>query len=743
VTTRSRFRRRAYLALGGLATVFVSVLIAHEGHAPLPTRGVQVDVAKGHLLLTPSARDSLDVATAEVDVRAVEDRIFAYATITQPWTHHGFATPRLPGRISNVCVIPGQTVRADDVVAEVQSLELDTLQQNLLTARTEVALNEKIVGELRSLAGVGSVAGQTLIDAEAKLAQSVNTLTLARTKWHALGLPEAALDALLKDGSPVPSLALPVRAPVGGTVIHAELTVGRVVESTDHVAEVVDLSSVWVKVGILEKDIYRVKLGTPIEVRLIAYPGEVFPTTVTAVAPYLDPVTHVAAVWAELKNPAGKEPKFIPGMAGQADVILSADRSRPTVPVSAVAREGVDRFVLVEEANAAGASEYRRKPVALGRRANGRVEILAGQVFPGDRVVIRGTLELGGYFVPGVLRLPPETEREIGLTVEPATASVIDDVLTLDGSIDLPPTDRASAASPLAGTITAVRTDRGQKANPGTVLAEVYSPDLLALQLDLVRTGLELQLEEGTLGRIKTLDAVARRRVWETESRVAALRSQSETLKRKMLTVGLSTSQIEDVVKTGRVVTSLPVRSPVGGTVVTFDKTLGQSVAANEVLFAIHSPARPRVQAFVSERDVDRVQVGQPVRVRFVANPGEVFVGRVSRGSGMFGTESRAQSVWVDLTGPLTTAVHAQLARVTVVTGSRPASVTVPVAAVSDGDGSAVVFVRRPDGVFERRAVVTGRADDRRVEIVRGLAVGEPVAVTGVAELATGFASLR
>jgi RND family efflux transporter MFP subunit len=731
------------LALGGLVTTFISVLLAHEGHAPLPTRGVQVDVAKGHLLLTPSARDSLDVATAEVEVRTVEDRIFAYATITQPWTHHGFATPRLPGRISKVFVIPGQTVRAEDVVAEVQSLELETLQQTLLTARTELALNEKIVGELRSLAGAGSVAGQTLIDAEARLAQSVNGLTLARTKWHALGLPTAALDVLLNDGSPLPGLALPVRVPVGGTVIHAELTVGRVVGSTDHVAEVVDLSTVWVKLGVLEKDLYRVKVGTPIEVRLTAYPGEAFPTAVTAVAPFLDPVTHVAAVWAELKNPAGKEPKFIPGMAGQADVILSADRPRPTVPVSAIAQQGIDRFVLVEEANAAGASEYRRKPVALGRRTGGRVEILAGQVFPGDRVVVRGTLELGGYFVPGVLRLAPETEREIGLVVQPATAGELDDVLTLDGSIDLPPTDRASAASPLAGTITAVRADRGRKANSGDVLAEVYSPELLSLQLDLLRTGLELQLEEGTLGRIKTLDAVARRRVWEAESRVAALRTQSETLKGKLTTVGLTAMQIEGVVKTGQVITSLPIRSPVGGTVVTFDKTLGQSVAANEVLFAIHNPAQPRVQAFVSERDADRLRVGQTARVRLVANPGEVFTGRVSRGGGMFGTESRAQTVWVDLTKPLAMAIHDQLARVTVVTGGRPASVTVPVSAVSDGDGSATVFVRKPDGVFERRTVETGRTDDRRVEIVRGLAVGELVAVAGVSELATGFASVR
>ncbi len=89
-------------------------------------------------------------------------------------------------------------------------------------------------------------------------------------------------------------------------------------------------------------------------------------------------------------------------MAGRAEVVLPAEKARPTVPVAAVAREGVDRFVFVEEASAAGASEYRKKSVALGRRTDARVEILAGELFPGDRVVVRGAHELGGLFAPGV-----------------------------------------------------------------------------------------------------------------------------------------------------------------------------------------------------------------------------------------------------------------------------------------------------------------------------------------------------
>ncbi len=743
-TDKRRLRRQAGLALGCLLTVGVTVLLAHEGHAPLPTKGVQVDLARGHVLLTPAARDGLAVETAEVGERAVEESFLAYATVEVAWPNHGFATARLPGRIEKVLIAPGQTVRAGDVVAEVRSLELDTLQLDALTSQTELGLGERLVREIRASVDSGAIAEQVLLDAESRLAQARNALQVAESKWQAFGLSPESFAALLKKGSSNPTLTVPARTPVGGTVIHAELTAGKLVAPTEHLAEVADLSTVWVRLGVLEKDLSRVSVGSPVNVRLVAHPGEVFRTTVSAVAPYLDPTTHLVSVWAELKNPPGAEPRVVPGMTGQADVVLPAERPRVTVPVSAVAREGIERFVFVEEASAAGASEYRKKSVALGRRDGDRVEVLAGEVFPGDRVMVRGAHELGGLFTPGVLRLGPEAERSIGLRVEAVTLGVVDETVSLDGAVDLPPAHRGAAASPLAGVIAAVKTDRGRAVRAGEVVAEVISPELLTMQLDLIRSNLEYRLEAETLSRIKDLVAVPRRRVWETEGRAAMLRSQVEALRRKLETVGFASPEIDRVVETRQVVPSLPIRSPVSGTVVGFEKALGQAVAAQEVVLTVHDRSRPLVMGFVSEREFGRVRVGQSVRARLVSDPSSVLTGRVVRSGRTVGAESRSLAVWVELDGTLKTPpVHGQLASLTVVTGSREVAVSVPATAIASEAGADVVFVRRPDGVFERRAVETGVRDDRRVEIRNGLSTGDAVAVQGVPELVTGFASLR
>jgi multidrug efflux pump subunit AcrA (membrane-fusion protein) len=109
-----------------------------------------------------------------------------------------------------------------------------------------------------------------------------------------------------------------------------------------------------------------------------------------------------------------------PGLAavagGQAvgSPLLATGARRPTVPSAAVLREGAERFVLVEEANTDAGSEYHKMPVVVGRESGGRVELLSGGVFPGDRVVTRGGHELGPFFAPHALRPSAEAARNIG-----------------------------------------------------------------------------------------------------------------------------------------------------------------------------------------------------------------------------------------------------------------------------------------------------------------------------------------
>jgi hypothetical protein len=85
-------------------------------------------------------------------------------------------------------------------------------------------------------------------------------------------------------------------------VTHTDLSVGKVINSKEHLFEVLDLSSVWLKIGVLEKDLSRVAIGQSLELTLTAYPNEKIPAQVDVFGQFLDPQTHLGTIWASLSN---------------------------------------------------------------------------------------------------------------------------------------------------------------------------------------------------------------------------------------------------------------------------------------------------------------------------------------------------------------------------------------------------------------------------------------------------------
>jgi cobalt-zinc-cadmium efflux system membrane fusion protein len=77
----------------------VGLLSAHEGHRPLPTRGMEVDTVTGKMILTRSACKTLDVQTVEVQVQSVSQTLLAYGTFVTPWNRHAYISSPLTGRI--------------------------------------------------------------------------------------------------------------------------------------------------------------------------------------------------------------------------------------------------------------------------------------------------------------------------------------------------------------------------------------------------------------------------------------------------------------------------------------------------------------------------------------------------------------------------------------------------------------------------------------------------------------------
>jgi cobalt-zinc-cadmium efflux system membrane fusion protein len=186
-----------------------------------------------------------------------------------------------------------------------------------------------------------------------------------------------------------------VRAPISGKVIEVNVTRGEyrgaVASHSDTTTAplmtIADLSTVWMSSDVPEPSIRFIRLGEPVEIILVAFPGEVLRGHVAQIADMLDPQTRTLRVHVDLPNPGGR---FRPEMFGTMRH-TGAVRSLPVVPMAAVVQEYGRNVVFVELA----AGRFERRQVALGPRSGDVIAVLSG-LHAGDRVVVGGAILLKG-----------------------------------------------------------------------------------------------------------------------------------------------------------------------------------------------------------------------------------------------------------------------------------------------------------------------------------------------------------
>ena len=160
------------------------------------------------------------------------------------------------------------------------------------------------------------------------------------------------------------------------------ITPGSVVQPTDSLYEVSDLSRVWVMAQVPEERLAELSPGMAAEVRVRAYPDRVFPARVTRIGTELDPATPTVQVRCETANP---RIALKTGMYAAVRLLSGTKREATVVPAGAVQRTAEASFVFVP----LGEGSFERRTIRTGDSANGVVEVLEG-LEPGTAIVVEG-----------------------------------------------------------------------------------------------------------------------------------------------------------------------------------------------------------------------------------------------------------------------------------------------------------------------------------------------------------------
>lgn len=288
-----------------------------------------------------------------------------------------------------------------------------------------------------------------------------------------------------------------------------------------------------------------------------------------------------------------------------------------------------------------------------------------------------------------------------------------------------------------AGRVMAIKADVGQAVKPGTLLAQLASPDYGMAQADTAKAGADARLTQKSLQRQRELyeaGIIARKDLDIAEADAA--RSQAEIQRAEARTRlyggGSGINQ------------QLALLSSISGMVVERNLNPGQEVRPDQsgpgvpALFVITDPTSLWVQIDARESEIGTLKTGATFELIIPTLPGQKFEGRVTAAADYIDPSTRTIKVRGVVANPDRKLKAEMLATAKIERIIGP-GVVIPAQAVSLLGAKHTVMVQVQPGVFESRDVTLSYQGPREAVVSQGLEAGEQVVSENMLLLAHQF----
>jgi RND family efflux transporter MFP subunit len=186
----------------------------------------------------------------------------------------------------------------------------------------------------------------------------------------------------------------PVRSPLNGVVVERKIVAGEVVDTTQMLFMVADITRMWLMLDVRQEDAKYLSLGLPVRFRSSDSQDEHDVTgVINWIATQADVDTRTVKARVELPNSAGR---LRANTFGTGRIILRDDPNAIVVPREAVHWDGCCNVVFVRDKNYLKKDSpkfFHVRKVRLGVQEGDTTEIIAG-LLPGEVIASRNSVVL-------------------------------------------------------------------------------------------------------------------------------------------------------------------------------------------------------------------------------------------------------------------------------------------------------------------------------------------------------------
>lgn len=236
------------------------------------------------------------------------------------------------GVISNTYFSLGDEVTKGQVLADLRSTELSSLQAELKSLESKITLTERKLEAVQSMFEEG-------VSALKELMETQSELEILKSEKEKVDANLTLFSASEEKG------VFQIRAPTTGIITEKSISAGTQISGEGPpLFTVSDLSQVWIMVNVYATNVQSVEKGMPVDIRTLSYPDEVFSGEIAAIPQVLDNDAKVLKARVVLPN---ADLKLKPGMLVDVTALRKLDTHALSIPTSVMIFDNNRNYVMI------------------------------------------------------------------------------------------------------------------------------------------------------------------------------------------------------------------------------------------------------------------------------------------------------------------------------------------------------------------------------------------------------------
>ncbi len=357
----------------------ISLLLTSCGANKAEEPKAETNITENVVSLTDAQFKNAGIQTGKLEQRSISSVLKVNGKIDVPPQNMVSVSVPLGGYLRSTKLLPGMHISKGEVLAVMEDQQYIQIQQDYLTARAQFSYSESEYNRQKELNQSKATSDKVYEQAKSIYQTQAVLLRAFEEKLKLIGLNPARINANSI------SKSINIYSPINGFVSAVNVNIGKYVNPSDVLFELVNPEDIHLALTIFEKDLDKLYIGQ----KLMAYtnnqPEKKYPCTILLISKNLSG-ERAAEVHCHFEQ---YDKTLLPGMFMNADIEVKTN-SVKALPDDAIVRFENKQYIFI----AKGSNRFEMKEIQVGNSENGYTEIKIDEKSEGEAFVVKGAYNL-------------------------------------------------------------------------------------------------------------------------------------------------------------------------------------------------------------------------------------------------------------------------------------------------------------------------------------------------------------